>query len=576
MFFPFFCEIRYLLRILSDNYNTKDIMIYEGLVGEENDQKTISITDGKKAQVISACKIIDEAEILDNKIAGNKCYIISTEGKYYADDQTIVEEVYNLEKIFNRCLDYETACSISKASYDETVKRISLHRKGLSETVKGVFDDTIFEEQVYYRILHNMIFYCIKQDSVDDYFDVINGHQVLSFSDITDDQYFMMNDEHTLYVPKNGHRAGSALDSIYDNYLCSQAKRNRKDLYDSEINISEGKYTRWGSSIDKIVILTDNFEKGGQTIRLIKAYLEIELEDNRVLEECTRIQRYRCANREVTLKDIVIKNNCDIEIHGFFGTDEGKKNIEESLDLEWVKVKATYTNVISVQMIDLKQKASRFFNIDKIHDDAYAVIREFNMTKSNLFPIEMLHNSNKAITLFLKKEEPKIKTEDRTMHQNNNEPIGDVFDNDGIESMIQFFSINGFSDQDKVSASNISLFSVLPPKIRIKVLEGLIDKNHNHVVLEKLAKAYAKDGNLNLAIDAINDWIKCDYISIDYASDLKSSAEMLYSYRGMLPVNEDIGKAKIKFEELLPDTNASEEFVCIMKKLLGYFKYEYN
>ena len=35
----------------------------------------------------------------------------------------------------------------------------------------------------------------------------------------------------------------------------------------------------------------------------------------------------------------------------------------------------------------------------------YAVIREFNMTKKNIFPEEMINDAQKAITLFIKKPE---------------------------------------------------------------------------------------------------------------------------------------------------------------------------
>lgn len=41
-------------------------------------------------------------------------------------------------------------------------------------------------------------------------------------------------------------------------------------------------------------------------------------------------------------------------------------------------------------------------------NDVYTVVREFNMTKGNVFPDEMVKNPKKAICMFVKKPENKL------------------------------------------------------------------------------------------------------------------------------------------------------------------------
>ena len=41
----------------------------------------------------------------------------------------------------------------------------------------------------------------------------------------------------------------------------------------------------------------------------------------------------------------------------------------------------------------------------KTRDNVYTVVHEFNMTKGNVFPNEMLSNPKKAICMFVKKGE---------------------------------------------------------------------------------------------------------------------------------------------------------------------------
>ena len=70
----------------------------------------------------------------------------------------------------------------------------------------------------------------------------------------------------------------------------------------------------------------------------------------------------------------------------------------------------SFVHSIGHKIKDIKNKAEPFFGYIRASEEAYAVIRAYNMTKCNVFPDEMLTEPKSAITLFLKKEELKLKS----------------------------------------------------------------------------------------------------------------------------------------------------------------------
>lgn len=237
----------------------------------------------------------------------------------------------------------------------------------------------------------------------------------------------MRKDMNTLYVPKDSRKSDSVLTSIYEKYLKLKGVRESNDLYDDEIEIRKDGYYHNDKCIKNIVFLCDNFEAGNATIRMLKAYLNIDMsnegETERKYVESAKVrcQKYylkksnsaNCSDVlsqapeqliEIMLGDIIEKNTCTIEVHGYYGTETGKKAIELFLQEQGIKRAAvTYEKEIVNHASQIISETKCIW--PKTRDDVYTVVREFNMTKGNVFPNEMLSNPKKVICMFVKKGE---------------------------------------------------------------------------------------------------------------------------------------------------------------------------
>lgn len=109
---------------------------------------------------------------------------------------------------------------------------------------------------------------------------------------------------------------------------------------------------------------------------------------------------------EIALEDIIEKNACTIEVHGYYGTEAGKKAIESFFQEKGIKGAAvTYENEIVSHASQIVDDAKHIWPRLNIKDNVYTVVREFNMTKGNVFPEEMLRDPKKVICMFVKKSE---------------------------------------------------------------------------------------------------------------------------------------------------------------------------
>lgn len=160
---------------------------------------------------------------------------------------------------------------------------------------------------------------------------------------------------------------------------------------------------------------------------MLKAYLNIDLsneeeKERRLVENAkARRQKYylkkndsaNCMDTlsqkpeqliEITLEDIIEKNTCTIEVHGYYGTETGKKAIESFLQEQGIiRATVTYEKEIVNHASQINNDTKCIW--PKSSDNVYTVVREFNMTKGNVFPDEMLSNPKKAICMFVKKGE---------------------------------------------------------------------------------------------------------------------------------------------------------------------------
>lgn len=569
-FFPFAYDYSRLIKNLSSDFvNGADIFM--ALVNDIDGNRNVTIQISNKAKVLPSEIIIDRDKILSTLSNGQRCYIIESNGNYYIDNQNLSNIIYNMKIIWKNCLSFETACNIPRPAYEDAVRCMYLHRRGITEGSQNCFTEDDFDDQAFYRIIHNMLRYGVDKDKTEDYFRIFQGHDLMEFSQIKENTVFSMTDIHTLYVPKNALKAENVLLDVYYEYMKSRSKRDGYGLYNNEIGFDEtnNRYLINGNEIRHIVILCDNFEKGGQTIRVLKAYLGIDSNlDEDIPTEFERIQRYYLLSGEgnVYIEDIIEKNRCDILVYGYYGTDEGKDKIEKFLSDHNLNGKVEYDRPITKKINSIYDSVRLVFGDNNVNREAYAVVREFNMTKCNVFPKEMMKNPKRAITLFLFKEE--IKNKGRKKNQDNAYRNRTKSRRLGISALKEYFLRNGFRDVDNASASTLTVFSVLPPAMRIDVLESILEFDHNKVVLEKLSKAYAKAGKMEELENKLDEWVRIGYTDKEYADMLKVASEMLYLYLDQLPVAESLETARNNFEQVLEVTEAPEEFLEIMRDIL--------
>lgn len=157
----------------------------------------------------------------------------------------------------------EMASKISVMQYEGIVSMMCLQEDALCEGNEDIFCD--FDSQVYYRLVHNLLWAKINKDNISSYLRIFGHHQRLEFQDIGRDEKFMRKDEHTLYIPKDSRESDSVLASIYNEYLRTKGARETNDLYDPWLELREDGYYHNGSYIEDVVFLCDNFEAGNTT-----------------------------------------------------------------------------------------------------------------------------------------------------------------------------------------------------------------------------------------------------------------------------------------------------------------------
>lgn len=111
----------------------------------------------------------------------------------------------------------------------------------------------------------------------------------------------------------------------------------------------------------------------------------------------------------MSVSEILRKNQgVEVVVHSFYGTEEGKENIDALFKNSKINYKGyDYFLPINVKAKDLIELVKQIptWNISADIGDFYAVIRQYNMTKANVFPEEMISDGKKAIAMFIKKKE---------------------------------------------------------------------------------------------------------------------------------------------------------------------------
>lgn len=217
-FLPFYMELSQLLGALDECLKEKKGMVRQVTIRlNQNGTKEVVLINEESVQIIKENKLIAPQLKLEELDMNQTCFVVLDEaGCAYLEDQQILKAIYGLRDIMINCLDFDTARKVDTISYDKIKDGVELHEKGLSEVIpENVFPEKCFEEQFFYRLIHNMICYGVHSGNVKEYLKIFKGHQILSFQDIKSDEVFQMNDGHALYVPKDSYGEDSTLGNIY-------------------------------------------------------------------------------------------------------------------------------------------------------------------------------------------------------------------------------------------------------------------------------------------------------------------------------------------------------------------------
>ena len=438
-FYPLKSENGWMYQIIGCD-NPIEWYVLHGKVQEDSEGSFILVVDlvsdvvGKKfsqntglSQLLIETDILDDPEGLLEDIwgSGDEYYLLynSNEQSGVVCNQTLLKMLSAFEKTQNKnYLTLVTVSEISRTQYDEITAMMQLQRAALEEVGKRYFCD--FDSQVYYRLVHNLLWSEIDKEKIESYLKIFMHHQKLGFSDINRDEKFIRKDVNTLYVPKDGRESDSVLASIYETYLKARSVRETNDMYNYMLELKGDGYYFNDNRINNIVFLCDNFEYGSATIRMLKAYLDLDVAEDAESEK-RKIEQVRASRQkyfikqndlyvaqeqriEVPLESIIKKNNCTIEIHGYYGTEIGKRAVEEFLNEQHINVGAvSYERQIIKQATQIMDEVKKVWPRFTPRENVYTVVREFNMPKMNVFPVAMLNNPERAICMFVKKNEIK-------------------------------------------------------------------------------------------------------------------------------------------------------------------------
>lgn len=423
-FYPLSCNTKWIYDMLScmpdecwyifSGYSRKkngEMNLVVELNQNSMGEKYMSNTNNSKTSIIiPASDLEDNDNFFDYDLENvDYCVLYNKTGqKVKLLNQDILNFLNELEEIQKEnVITYNVIKSISKVDYNCVSEGIKLYKKAYGDVAKNNFEKNDFDTQVYYRLLHNMVWSKIEESKVRDYFKIFAHHELLSFENIKDDEYFKRCDDNYLYVPKDGRVNDAVLLSIYENYLKPYDRREINDLFNENIRLEDDGYYR-KNRIEKIIFLCDNFEKGSATKRMLCAYLDIKTDDfDESSIEKIRVgtQKYYLSDKtEVRLKKLIELNNCEVEVHGYYGTKEGCAEIDGFLDKNGIKYcKTSFQNEIEKHSKQIETQVQNIWGYKP--PNCFTVIREFNMTKRSVFHWEMVGDLSKAICLFVKKRE---------------------------------------------------------------------------------------------------------------------------------------------------------------------------
>lgn len=413
-----------------------DEKLFSGIVIEDEDwpetylievnDKTVAGTNEKKLhhwpitiQVDDDFPVEDETLKWDQRVRGDVYFFYSLSEEHGCVlNRELLKALAGVELVQLNCLKYEVGTAVTGIQYNTVWALTRLFETSYEEVAhktKACLKDDL-ERQTYLRLLHNMIWSEIDTvERMKGYFSIFRAHQIADFSEIDHDPFFQREAPNTLYVPKDSYHQSSVLSFVYDRRLKPGTQRDNRHLYIPELSLIDGQYAVFGSPIERIVFLTDNFASGLSTIAALAAYLGIESDEkfglcsDRVKKADITRHRYHCVDDEVSVSDIIRTNNAKITVHSYYGTSDASKKIDEFLESHQMPYeKSSFQfELKSKAEQDMIEQAKSIWS--KRHLDFregyYFYVREYNMPRKSIFPSQMLEEPKRFINLFTRRKE---------------------------------------------------------------------------------------------------------------------------------------------------------------------------
>lgn len=404
---------------------TEDDELPDNYTVEVND-KTVAGANEKKLHhlpiIIQAddLRVEDETLKWDQRVGRDVYFFYSLFEKHGCVlNRELLKALAGVELVQQNCLRFEVGAAVTGIQYNTIQALTRLFEATYSEVANKTKAclATDLDIQTYLRLLHNMIWTGIDTvERMRDYFSIFRAHQIADFSEIDHDPVFQREAPNTLYVPKDSYHQSSVLSFVYEKRLKPSIHRDERHLYNPELSMIDGQYAVFGSPIERIVFLTDNFASGFSTIAALAACLGIDsdkeysLWSDRVKKADLTRQRYRCGDDEdVSVADIIRTNNAKITVHSYYGTSDASNKIDEFLERHEIPFeKSSYCQTLSTMAEqDIIERAKSIWSKKHIdfREGFYLYVREYNMPRKSIFPSQMLEEPRRFINLFARRKE---------------------------------------------------------------------------------------------------------------------------------------------------------------------------
>lgn len=138
-----------------------------------------------------------------------------------------------------------------------------------------------------------------------------------------------------------------------------------------------------------------------------------------------------------------------------------------------------------------------------------------------------------------------------------------------LEIFVVYFLKNGFEPKEESWIPTV--FSTLPPIYRILILEKYYERDKGFFVINKLSKAYVKDGRVEQAEKYLNDCYKKAELTNEQYNRLINDVSLLKVHLHRLPIAKDLETAKNNFNDLLSaiEVEKRDGFVYLVSSILN-------